>query len=144
MRTKPQLVNRPSHDHSVSPQTKTQITVYCVYITCVYITVCVYSRAPRPPPPPLQMVWEACGGVHVESPSLLPCLWCGVWYPPPSFSLRGVGSCGWGSPSLPPGVGFGGVEFVPGSLGGVESVVLPEWVSWCGGILVSADLGDSC
>ena len=68
---------------------------------------------------------------------------------------------------FPCGVGFCGVEFVLGSLGGVESVVLPEWGLlvivklpqcaepysvvedfvlrlWDFRVGVSEDLGDSC
>ena len=64
-------------------------------------------------------------------------------------------------------MGFGGVEFMLGSLGGVESVVLPEWGLlvvvkllecakpysvgddfvlrlWDVRLCVSADLGDAC
>ena len=90
------------------------------------------------------------------------------WESPPSFAP--CGGAWWVGISLPPspcGVGSGGVHSVLGSLGRVESVVLPEWGLlvvvkllecakpysvgedfvlrlWdvCAG--VSADLGDSC
>ena len=75
---------------------------------------------------PPQMVWEAAppsvvwiaprgvGSGGCESPSVLFPVWCGVLWV--------------GIPLPPPcGVGFGGVEFVLGSLAGVESLVLPEW-----------------
>ena len=131
----------------------------------------IWSRAPWTPPPPLpQMVWEA--------PSLVWVVVGFVGTPPP---FLGVGSCGWESPSLLPplwcgvwwvlpplcGVGFGGVEFVLGSLGEVESVVVPDLGLlvvvkllyyakpysvgedfvvrlWDVRLGVSADLGDSC
>ena len=86
------------------------------------------SAAPPTPhrkPPPFCGV--GCGGVDWEgvgSPSLLGVGSCG-WKSPSLFPPCGVGSGGWESPSC--GVGFGGVEFVLGSLCEVESVVLPEW-----------------
>ena len=107
----------------------------------LYIYIYMVTRSAAPPHPPK---WSG--------PSLLPSV---VWglvggNPPPSFSPCGVGSCGWvgpggwESPSFLPfsggvwvgiplprlcGVGFGGgrVRARSGSLGGVESVVLPEW-----------------
>ena len=75
--------------------------------------------------------WESpslwCGSGGWECPSLFLPLWCGVlWVGIPLPLPCGVW---WVGIPLPPpcGVGFGGVEFVLGSLGGVESVVLPEW-----------------
>ena len=87
----------------------------------------IWSRAPRPPHPHPKWSGKApsfcgvgCGGIDWESPSLLLCLWCGVWWvgvplpssavvwglvggiPSPSFSPCGVGPCGWESPSLFP------------------------------------------
>ena len=70
----------------------------------------IYGHALRGPPPPPEMIWEAphfcgvgCGEADWES--LLP-LYCGV-----------------GGNAPLPGVGFGGVEFVLGSLGGLVVVV---------------------
>ena len=94
-------------------------TYVCTYVcmhlrmyVCMYVCMYVWSRAPRPPSPPFQMVWEAApspscsvgsGGVDWESPSLLP-----------SYPLDGVGSGGWESLSLLPlcCVGSGGVDSV--------------------------------
>ena len=89
----------------------------CVYI---YMYICmdlhiytyVWSRAPRTPHPPSpnglrSRPLPGSGGVDWESPCFPP---CGVGIPP---SL------------LPPPLW--GVDSVLGSLGGVESVVLPEW-----------------
>ena len=128
------------------------IYIYVLYIymhifICMYMCICIYGHALRAPPTPPQMVWEApsvgCGGVDVvwglvggNSPSLL-LTWGVVGGNPPSSSPPcGVGSCGWeGIPSFPPcgvgsgewdlhcSVGFGGVEFVLGSLGGLVGVV---------------------
>ena len=154
---------------------KKNIYIY-IYI---YVDIFIYGhalRGPHPPkwsgkPPPFCGV--GCGGVDWESPSLLPSLWCGVWWveiPLPSSS-----SVVWGLVALPPSPsvvwglvgGNGGVEFVLGSLGEVESVVLPEWGLlalvkllqctkpysvredfglrlWDVRFGVSSDLGDSC
>ena len=96
-------------------------SVYCRYlpvkigkcrrmggIAYIYIYVYMVTRSAAPPPPPPNGLGiRPPSGVDWESSSLLPSLWCGVWW---------VG--------IPL---FGGVEFVLGSLGEVESVVLPKW-----------------
>ena len=75
-------------------------------------------------------VGVGCGGVDWESPSLLPSLWCGVWWvgiPLPSSSSVVWGLVGGNPPPSPLwcGVWWGRVR--AGSLGELESVVLPEW-----------------
>ena len=151
------------------------------HTTHAYRDIYIYIYALRgPPPPPVNGLGSrpfcgvGCGGVDWESP------WW-VKIPLPFFSPCGVGPVGgnpppssppvvwgWVGIPLPPPVVWGlGVEFVLGSLGEVQSVVLPEWgllvlvqLLWCtkpssvgedfvlrlwdvrGG--VSADLGDSC
>ena len=79
----------------------------------------MWSRARRGPPPPYQsgnppVVWGLVGGNRPLS--FHPPSGCGGWESDPSFPPCGVGSGGWESSRA-----------VLGSLGGVESVLLPEW-----------------
>ena len=120
-------------------------------------SVYVWSRSAPPPPNGLG--------------SRPPILWCGLWWlignpplPPSGNPLPSSSPCG--APSFPLCGAWWG-EFVLGSLGGVESVVLPKWgllvvvkvfmcakTIFCGEdcvlrpwdvrLGVWADLGDSC
>ena len=111
----------------------------CMYThTCMQTNMYIYGHALRGPPhllpppkwsgsrPPFCGVscFPPCGvGGGWESPSLLLPLWRGVLWVLLFFLWYGV----WWVRIPLPRVGFGGVEFVLGSLGGVESVVLQEW-----------------
>ena len=106
------------------------LCMYVLYMICMYLYVLyiyMVTRSAAPPTPP--------NGLGSPPSSVV---WCLVGVSPPSFSLYGVGYCGWESPFvLPPcGVESCGWEGIPSfstcgvGSGGWESPALPLFVVW--------------